>query len=96
VRAVFNPGPPNATYLIEQLSLYRPVLIGYQSGPNSGHAVVITACTYVQTYYGPVIQSIVVRDPWPNEDNVATEGRKEWSGLQLANLIKGHWYIVIQ
>jgi len=96
VRAVFNQGAPNPTYLIQQLAESRPVLIGYQSGPGSGHAVVITACTYTQTYYGPVIQSIVVRDPWPDPDNVANEGRKEWTGIDLANRIQGHWFIVVQ
>ncbi len=96
VRAVFNPGPPDPNYLIEQLSLKRPILIGYQSGPNSGHAVVITGCSYTEGYYGPVIQSIVVSDPWPSDYNIAHEGRRVWRGAQLANLIKGHWYIVVQ
>ncbi len=95
VRAVFNQGPPNPAYLVAELAAGRPVLIGYQSGPNSGHAVVITACRYIETYYGPVIQSIIVRDPWPDPDNVANEGRKEWRGIDLANLIQGHWFIEV-
>jgi hypothetical protein len=61
VRAVFNSGPPDPVYLIGQLSLKRPVLIGYRTGPNSAHAVVITACSYIQTDDGPVIQSFIVR-----------------------------------
>jgi len=96
VRATFNQGAPTPIYLIQQLSLQRPVLIGYRSGPSSGHAVVITACSYIETYYGPMIQSIVVRDPWPSDANVATQGRVEYKGIDLANLIDAHWYIVIQ
>ncbi|MBS1501504.1 MAG: C39 family peptidase [Bacteroidetes bacterium] len=75
VQAVFNRGPTKPAYLIRQLSQFHPVLIGCRSGPNSGHAVVITACSYVQTYYGPVIESIVVRDPWPSDENIASGGR---------------------
>ncbi|MFB9843548.1 C39 family peptidase [Mucilaginibacter ginsenosidivorans] len=96
VRAVFYQGAPNPAYLIQELSRQHPILIGYQSGPNSGHAVVITACSYTESYYGPVIQSIVVRDPWPSEENAATEGRREYTGISLANLIQGHWYIMVQ
>jgi hypothetical protein len=96
VRATFNQGAPTPIYLIQQLSLQRPVLIGYRSGPSSGHAVVITACSYIETYYGPMIQSIVVRDPWPSDNNIASQGRVEYKGIDLANLIQAHWYIVIQ
>ncbi|HVW13775.1 MAG TPA: papain-like cysteine protease family protein [Mucilaginibacter sp.] len=96
VQAVFNQGPPNPSYLIQQLSQYHPVLIGYRSGPNSGHAVVITACSYIQTYHGPVIQSIVVRDPWPSDKNIASGGRREYTGISLANLIQAHWFIYVQ
>ncbi len=96
VEATLNLGAPTPAYLIQELTAQHPVLIGYQSGPNSGHAVVITACSYIQTNYGPNIQSIVVRDPYPTPQNVATEGRVEYPGLNLANLIQAHWYIRVQ
>ena len=96
VRAVFNPGPPDPVYLIGQLSLKRPVLIGYRTGPNSAHAVVITACSYIQTDDGPVIQSLIIRDPWPGPGNLSNYGRKEWHSGDLANLILCHWFIVVQ
>lgn len=96
VRAVFNQGPPDPVYLIGQLSLKRPVLIGYRTGPNSAHAVVVTACSYIETDDGPVIQSIIVRDPWPGPGNMTNNGRKEWHGNDLVNLIEAHWFIVVQ
>ena len=96
VSASLNWGAPTPAYLIQELAAQRPVLIGYQSSPNSGHAVVITACSYTQTAYGPIIQSIVVRDPWPSQQNISTNGRVEYPGSNLANLIQAHWYIRIQ
>ncbi|MBK6730881.1 MAG: C39 family peptidase [Bacteroidetes bacterium] len=93
VYATLNFGAPTPSYLIEELANQHPVLIGYQSSPNSGHAVVITACSYLETDYGPMIQSIVVRDPWPNEENSQNGGRVEYPGIDLANLIQAHWYI---
>jgi hypothetical protein len=96
VEATMNWGAPTPLYLIQELTEQHPVLIGYQSGPNSGHAVVITACTYIQTLNGPMIQSIVVRDPWPTPINVTNSGRVEYSGIDLANVIQAHWYIRIE
>jgi hypothetical protein len=89
-------GAPTPAYLIQELALQHPILIGYQSGPNSAHAVVITACSYIQTQNGPIIQSIVVRDPWPSPQNIATNGRNEYAGILLANVIQAHWYIRVQ
>jgi hypothetical protein len=96
VAASLNWGAPTPVFLIQELLAQRPVMIGYQSGPNAGHAVVITACSYIQTNAGPIIQTIVVRDPWPSEANIATSGRVEYPGVNLANLIQAHWYIRVQ
>jgi len=96
VSASLNWGAPTPAYLIEELSAQQPILIGYRSSPSSGHAVVITACSYIQTTSGPFIQTIVVRDPWPNQQNVSTNGKNEYRADNLANLIQSHWYIRIQ
>ncbi|SIS63791.1 papain-like cysteine protease family protein [Chryseobacterium gambrini] len=96
VSASLNYGAPTPQYLIQELAAQRPVLIGYKSGPSSGHAVVITACSYIQTAYGPMIQSIVVRDPWPTPQTIASNGRMEYFGSSLASVIDVHWYIRIQ
>jgi hypothetical protein len=96
VAASLNSGAPTPAYLVQELSAQRPVLIGYASGPNSGHAVVITACSYIPSNYGPVIQSIVVRDPWPSPANISNNGRVEYPGANLASVIQAHWYIRIQ
>lgn len=88
-------GAPTPAYLINELENLRPVLIGYQSGPNSGHAVVITALSYIQTMYGPQIQTIVVRDPWPSGENIKNNGRVEYQALNLAQVIQAYWFIRI-
>lgn len=93
VSANLNWGAPSPVYLIQELAAQRPVLVGYQSGPNTGHAVVITACSFTQTNFGPIINSIVVRDPFPTPQNIASSGRVEYPGANLANLIQAHWYI---
>ncbi len=96
VQASLNWGAPTPAYLVQELSMQHPVMIGYQTSPNSGHAVVVTACSYTPSVYGPIIQSIVVRDPWPNEQNVANRGRVEYPGSNIASLIQAHWYIRVQ
>lgn len=94
VAATISYGAPTPAYLIQELSAQHPVLIGYQTSATSGHAVVVTACSYTQSAYGPIIQSIVVRDPWPTQQN--TSGRVEYPGISLANLIQAHWYIRVE
>ena len=96
VGATLNWGAPTPAYLVQELTAQRPVLIGYKSGPNSGHAVVVTALSYIPSPSGPIIQTVVVRDPWPSQQNINTNGRVEYPGLNIANLIQAHWYIRIQ
>lgn len=95
VNSSLNMGAPTPAYLVNELIAQRPVLVGYRSGPSSGHAVVITAVSYYPTPSGPQIQSIVVRDPWPSEQNINNSGRVEYNGSYLANLMQAHWYIRI-
>lgn len=96
VTASLNWGAPTPAYLIQELNAQRPVLIGYSSSPTTGHAVVITACSYIQTVNGPMIQTIIVRDPFPTPENIANRGRVEYPGANFANLMQAHWYIRIQ
>lgn len=95
VAAILNWGAPAPTVLIDELWNRRPVIIGYQSGPNSGHAVVVTAATFSQTMHGMMIHSIVVRDPWPSPANLFNNGRVEYDGASLAQLISAHWFISV-
>jgi hypothetical protein len=93
VRASLGNGAPSPNILVNELSNGRPVIIGYSSGPNSGHAVVVTAVSYIPTPNGPFIQTIVVRDPWPSQKNINNNGRVEYPASALANKIQAYWYI---
>lgn len=93
VSASIGLGPPTPSILVNELSNGRPVIIGYRSGANSGHAVVVTALSYYDSWNGPIVQSIVVRDPYPNRTNLRTNGRREYPGAVLANNIQAYWYV---
>jgi hypothetical protein len=96
VAASLNWGAPTPAVLLQELSQGRPVIVGYKSGPNSGHAVVITAANYDMSPMGPIIQSVVARDPWPSPQNIANNGRVEYPGIQIASLMQAYWYIRVQ
>lgn len=96
VGASLNWGAPTPAVLLEELSQGHPVIVGYKSGPNSGHAVVITAANYDMSPTGPIIQSVVARDPWPSPENIAKNGRVEYPGIQIASLMQAYWYIRVQ
>jgi hypothetical protein len=94
VRAIMGNGAPPPNLLINEISNKRPVIIGYNTG-SSGHAVVITALSYINTFNGPVITSIIVRDPWPDEINIQNLGRREYPGIDLASKIMSYWIISV-
>lgn len=88
-------GRPNPYNLIAELSNQRPILIGYKTGINLRHAVVLTACSYVSTIWGPQIQTLTVRDPDNTGADNSNPGRIEYTGSSLAELIDVHWYIKV-
>jgi len=92
VKANLYSGAPIPNYLINELSQQRPVLIGYNTGSSTGHAVVATACSYITTPSGPSIQSIIVRDPYPTPENKANLGRIEYPAFDFASRIQNYWY----
>jgi hypothetical protein len=93
VRAAFSYGAPSAAYLIQELSAQRPILVSYMPSPSSGHAVVITGCSYIPTMGGPLIRSIIIRDPWPSDDNIQNDGRVEYPASAFGSLMTGSWII---
>jgi hypothetical protein len=99
ISSAFVPGAPAPTVLINELSQGHPILLAFQSGPYSGHAVVITAATYFPTPQGPQVASMVVRDPFPTPQNVQNLGRVEIGGPALGNFIqtvRAHWLVRVQ
>ena len=59
---VVAPGALNL--MIQDLSNGYPLI-----NAALGHATVVTAITFLNTMTGPMVQSVVVRDPWPYNPN---------------------------
>ncbi|MEM6845712.1 MAG: papain-like cysteine protease family protein [Bacteroidota bacterium] len=93
VRSNVQVGPPDISMLLRELSNGHPIIGGYKSGFSSGHAVVITAASYINTHNGPVLQTIVVRDPWPSAQNAQNLGRNEYDAKAFFRAMQVHWYI---
>lgn len=74
-----------ANYLtaIEDLRNDSPQLIG-----ALGHAVVLTAMTFVDTPAGPQVISAIVRDPWPTSPSRREMTAQEWYNVQLGVRIR--------
>jgi hypothetical protein len=93
VRATLNCGAPTPAILLQELQQGNPVIISYRSGQYSAHAVVITGASVSQSSAGPVVQSVVVRDPWPSSQNGTTWGRVEYPSGQLVPFMQAYWYV---
>ena len=97
-RSTQGRGLPTPQVLVSELSAGRPLLITFSTGPNTGHAVVITAAGFLRTANGINVRSLVIRDPWPSRENVATSGRVQYDNLNLALFaqnVSNHWLVFI-
>lgn len=93
VLSTLNWGAPSPTVLFQELQQGRPVIVSYLSSPTTAHAVVISGAKIIQSPTGPVLQSVVVRDPWPSPQNVATRGRIEYPSAQIVPFMQAYWYV---
>jgi len=91
----FGQGAPPAALLVAEMRARRPVILAYQSGPMSGHAVVCTGVTFTETPGGVVVHSIVVRDPSPLAAAAGLRGRVEYSAASIARFITGWWTVSV-
>ena len=96
VSASMGWGAPPPNVLAQEVAEGRPVILAYRSGPASGHAVVCTAVNFTNSYYGTMINSIVVRDPCPSYANRMNYGRLEYAGQQLASVMTAYWIIRVR
>jgi hypothetical protein len=96
VTAYVAKGAPAPAQLLQELSAGRPVVVAYAPSANMGHAVVVTGATYFQGDQGPIVTSIIVRDPWPSEENLARGGRVEYSADQFAANMQAYWFVRVQ
>lgn len=89
VESYMGWGAPHPEDLLDELAHGFPIIIGYSTGHDTGHAVVLTAASFV----GQEIQTIVVRDPWPSDYNLYNLGRVEYDAYDLASHIEVYWII---
>jgi hypothetical protein len=109
VQARYGKGAPACEALLSELAAGYPVILGCNTGVI-GHAVVCTGASYIMAPKTdpnglarsvPVIQNIVVRDPFPRPfpPNVVApgaQGRLEYRADEIAKFILHHWFIRVQ
>lgn len=84
----FIRGIPDLSILRNQIERNNPVIIGYKTG-SGRHAVVITGIESQGN-----ITYIIVRDPWPSQENINRNGRLIYPLNFLYN-IDACWYITM-
>ncbi len=98
IHSANGQGLPTPDALLNELNQQHPILIAFATGPSSGHAVVVTAASYIPTPNGPQIISLVIRDPWPSPFTMATDGRVEIAGPNLAmfaQTVRAYWLVTV-
>ncbi|MBB5337832.1 C39 family peptidase [Tunturiibacter gelidoferens] len=98
IHSATGNGLPTPAILLRELAEQHPILVAFATGPNSGHAVVITAASYINGPSGPQVTSLVLRDPWPSPNTISTEGRIEIAGPNLtafAPTVRAYWFVTV-
>ena len=98
VNVFYGRGTPPALTTVGALSQGRPFIISYISGPNTAHAVVITGCNFggcicSDNNNAPIIYSATIRDPWPNDDLITSQGKIQYQANYLGKIIRAYWFI---
>jgi pimeloyl-ACP methyl ester carboxylesterase len=88
-------GQPDPAAFVDELGNQRPVLIGYSTGAQTGHAVVATAASFYGSAAAPVLASFVVRDPRENTLATPYRGRREYDASSLG-AVSVYWYIRVE
>lgn len=96
VSAKIFSGAPHPRILLTELNNKRPIVLAYSNGDNTGHAVIITGASYEVRNGSPRIKTVVVRDPWPNDENKKTFGRVEYYGKDLADIMNAYWLVRVE
>jgi hypothetical protein len=98
VKAINSRGLPHPVAILTALEHKLPLLLAIDTGPRSGHTVVLTAAKYIRTSSGPQIISLIIRDPYPSPSNIRNKGRVEISGLALetfVNYVRRSWIVSV-
>lgn len=95
VRSSIVNSVPHPSALYRELSSGRPLLLTFNPGSSVGHAVVVTGASVLNG----VITSLIYRDPWPTQENVAHRGRVELFTDDLAAFlpcVRAYWRVAVQ
>lgn len=90
-------GAPDAGLLLREMRRRHPMLITVRTGERRMHAVVITAAEYAPGPRGPVVTSLLVRDPKPTRRHPGG-GAVRISGRNLVRFlpnITGYWLVEV-
>lgn len=96
VISALHPGAPSPQAIVAELESRRPMLLSYQSRPTMNHAVLLTGAEVVDEHGGlRRIRTLIVRDPWPKQENIRRRGRVEHGARELIGKTTAHWIVRI-
>ncbi len=96
IHAEMGEGAPSPASLVEELSNGRPVILAFETGHHSTHAIVVTGAMYKESDLGPLVRNILARDPWPDAHNVQSVGLNQYPAKSLAELVRAYWFVELK
>ncbi len=97
IYSAYRRGAPDPNVLMREMGKQHPILITFRTGKNRLHAVVITAAEYLPTRSGPVVTSLLIRDPSPTRRHPGGEMIRV-SGQNLIRFlpkINSYWLVEV-
>jgi hypothetical protein len=74
---------PVPRVFLNELDAQSPVLLSYWNGPAAD--ISLGDRGELPTFDGPIVEPVVVRDPWPSPENRWNLGRVEYPEFDLAS-----------
>ena len=75
--------PNSLAILLNELAMGNPLING-----AIGHATVVTAARFFNSPMGPQLQSVTIRDPWPDNPNRRTLSQQEIMGTSFIAMVR--------
>ncbi len=97
IYSAYRRGAPDPDVLMREMGKRHPILITFRTGKNRLHAVVITGAEYLPARRGPVVTSLLIRDPSPTRRHPGGEMIRV-SGQNLIRFlpkINSYWLVEV-
>ncbi len=93
INAYFQMGLPSTEDLITSLQNKQPLIMHYRPDGLPSHPVVVIGAYYLASNDKPILQSLIIKDPWNTNTSQFNNGNTELPATAFFQRIRGYWIL---